>query len=124
MRQTKFRGIEIGTNIWRYGHHIVVDGESQIYDRGGYYIVIPETVGEWTGRVDRNDKDIYEDDEVNFLGNKERSYTCGLPEICRVVWFEESSGWMLTSEKHSFGLYKTGIYEVIGNIHDKAGEQK
>jgi hypothetical protein len=121
MRSTKFRGKRKDNGEWVVGdvHWNKDCTQCHIHERGQRiksYDVIPETVGEWTGRKDRNNKDIYEDDEVNFIGNKHRSYTCGLPETCRVVWSEEASGWMLVSEKHSFGLYKMGIHEVIGNI--------
>ncbi len=41
-----------------------------ISDLPGYHEVIPETVGQSTGRKDKNDKEIYTNDQIAFSVNK------------------------------------------------------
>ena len=74
-----------------------------------------------TGHPDIDGQEVYDGDKVDFFGCSTREYTGHLPTRCKVVWFEESSGWMLDDMdgKHSYGLYKSSIVKVIGHIHEQ-----
>lgn len=81
MREIKFRGKRVYCGDWVYGsyfydgkrHYIItdiVDKEHAIYghysNKVNLYIVDPETVGQYTGIKDDNDKKIYKDDIIRI----------------------------------------------------------
>lgn len=81
------------------------------------YDVLPETVGQYTGRTDRNDKRIFEGDIVTGL------FLFGMP-VNAVVTFQDGAfglEWYRGGDLRAFNAF-TSIcnveYEVIGNVHD------
>lgn len=135
MREIIFRGKTMNDGKWVYGslinmcdrkhtHYCILEQRDIYYyakfprfDSYGNTIpgdgipVIPETIGQWTGLVDKNGTKIFEGDIVDRHGNG-----CGFHPITIVRYFRGGfspfayPGWECTPEPEEV--------EVIGNIYD------
>lgn len=126
MREILFRGKHTRTGEWvegllwkkKYNHDkLFISCFPDKDDNEEIYIIKPETVGQYTGRIDRNFKRIFEGDIVAGAAH----------------WLDRMKNGVVTFRDGSFGLiwYRGDIeqfnpftsmcnveYEVIGNIHD------
>lgn len=132
MREIEFRGKDIETGKWAFGDlhtlcdrpHIHTD-ESKFPYAGKRSFVIPETIGQFTGLLDKNGKKIFEGDIVRH------PYVD--PIFRDLVESKDDEG--VTSEVvfhggafvvkydidefiYLYGFTRRGCIEVVGNIHD------
>lgn len=128
MREILFRGKRKDTGAWVFGdlvHSQYKIGDTCVGQYGntvGIHQVNPETVGQFTGRTDKNGNKVFEHDILQTFtvwadGTVEK---CG---VCIVRWRENDQCYVLTTKEgyhiEDFGdLGRPDYYKVIGNIHD------
>ena len=108
---------------WVYGTYLdgyiineVIEATEDYITIGSWVAVDMETVGQFTGLHDKNGKEIYEGDVVkckNYHGEIEGDVDYG--NSC--FYIACSSGY---SDEYLFNCFDL---EVIGTIHDKAGDE-
>ena len=122
MREILFRGKCKNDGKWMEGFPV------RIYDYGGKIWemhpfetnfnvicgVIPESIGQFTGLTDKNDKKIFEGDILDCKS--------GLYERCKVIFNEFCSAFQLECADGFSDFFLCSInhkeMEIIGNIHD------
>jgi len=117
MRQILFRGLRTDGKGWVEGDLIQnsIDSYGELHlaliKKEGFLPVgvIPSSVGQFVGVVDKDGKKIYDGDTVS---DGEESYV--------VEWGEPEAGFYLFQESTARTLYFHGFDEltVIGNIHE------
>lgn len=120
MRTIKFRGKRVNDGEWVYGDLFRMNGFPYIYPDpapNGWndYEVIPDTVGQFTGLLDKNGNDIYEGDIVaNDFGNNNI--------VNMTVEWCTDGYWALHEIDGDDTMHFVADYlkeiELIGNIHD------
>jgi len=130
MKQHKFRGKRVDNGEWVYGvpcefyrdtyrtntialiNTIGTDELDGFMDQVDYELVDPNTIGQFTGLLDKNDVEIYERD---ILDSTRKSFGgVDLHYKGDEVKFERGAfrirGYLITEHE---------LYKVSGNIHDK-----
>lgn len=119
-RQIKFRGKRTDTGEWIYGDLLTSNGtECEISDWNDVvysrYDIDPETVGQFTGLLDKNGKEIYNGDIVECC-----------TDVCKVVYSDHYAGFALDKQGwaflHFFGeSFSNEDCIVIDSVHDNPG---
>jgi len=125
MREHLFRGKRKDNGEWLtgffrvnsfYKNAIIENPES-----GFPYIVIPETVGEYTGLQDKNRMKIFEGDVVR-IRNEGGGYLDEEYKYAKVKWKNSYAAFVLFNndwcDDEGFWDFSPSRCEVIGNIHD------
>ena len=126
MRDILFRGKRIDKNEWVEGDLIHLPNGIAIL-ANGYAYVIPETVGQYTGLMDKNGKRIFEGDVVKITDENVCFDTMAVIEFGNPNGLY-NWGWQLKPLEnkpfaieilHWVDMEESGAFiEVIGNIHD------
>lgn len=117
MREIKFRGRK-SNGEWIYGdlvHNVGVGASTALifpeeaHDSWDRYIVLTDTIGQFTGLHDKNGKEVYEGDIVSFTADKQSKNW-----VRPIKWI--GAGFIFGD---IFPLnYPSGCYDIIGNIYD------
>lgn len=129
MREIKLRGYAVEEMVgsqWIYGtgvhttkftkeyaEEVGKHGETFIFTESGWIEVYPESVGEYTGLKDKNDREIYEGDisraPLEGARNYVVKYDLSKSGFISVTTIENGSEWwMNVSFRH----------EIVGNIYE------
>ena len=116
MREIKFRGYNKKREKWYYGflgkYNFLKEKDYYIDDEFCNNIVEEESIGQFTGFIDKNCKEMYEGDIVIAFSRQQRY---------KIVWSERHGAWSLESfdAKVIMPYLEGESYEVIGNIYEE-----
>lgn len=126
MREILFRGKRTDIGLWVFGDVIQYADGTKAIKRSMLQSIVevaPATVGQYTGRKDKNGKRVFEGDILRLFTIWEDG-TAEPVDVPVIVQFcENDQCYVLTTKQGShyddFGNYgRPEYYEVIGNIHD------
>lgn len=130
MREILFRAKRKSNGKWIEGYIYkqIVNLNDEYYIRRGDtdYLVVPETVGQFTGLTDKKGKKIFEGDivhavyQVGYVGCKDIDYGIGIVKYCASYYGGASYEIDIIGDSGSriFTASLENGVEVIGNVYD------
>ena len=131
MHEILFRGKgdkKYNDGMWYFGVPIRCDdGDWQICTNNSKRVVIPETIGQYTGVTDKNGERIFEGDIVKYkdackFGDNDKMEEAEEQYLCtNIVEFKNGRFFPLPQRcdcEDYFFSYGSYDFEVVGNVHD------
>ena len=121
-RKIKFRGKRLSDGEWVYGdllHNVdclkIREWEIDVNQIPKSYVVDENTIGQYIGFKDKNEREMYEGDIVNLASEKTEPFIRNIPLVVRRYI---DGQFVLVDRFGCRDFLITNIVEVIGNIHD------
>lgn len=109
MRVIEFKAIDPTNLMWYHGYYIFTNGLHKIITDDGFVIVNPKTVCQFSGLFDKHRNKIFEDDIVEWNGER---FICRFSNGC----FDFRSQKDGKRAANCFAI----LSEIKGNVHDKS----
>lgn len=114
-REILFRGKQVGNDKWvEGGYYENNTGKYIISPAFVAHLIIPSTVGQFTGLTDRNSTKIFDGDIVRYCDDWIGKIEYDSDSALFAVIFADG-------DDDNFGRVSCGDCEVIGNIYDSPG---
>lgn len=122
----KFRGKRVDTGEWVYGFlvisrerpgrtaHFIIEDDGQCNEPHKWALVTPESIGQWSGLVDKAGTEIYEGDRMSYTGFDGKQHK-------GVVEYKQDSGCFILRHKLGYSTFSMNGGKndlVTSNIHD------